>query len=325
MSRKDKKDFSDTDFNFKMDLDIEKHVKEETPNTLEYDKESDVSEEPQGDYGDEISRKEVANLYMRTKDKYIRESTESYDDDDYDKKYREITKSSTKDSNEEFHIKLTQTSDLANYYDKMSEQDDNLHLDQEYMLNLLKESHREDDAHLKYRDGNPLEDPLSSDRSEKRRPANNAARRRKAYSLAHMAVTLLFVCFFGALGFLAYKTNSLSRELYEASLTLTYLRHIEERYYVLQADLEANAQMIVIEPIHEPTEDIDSHIDLVEIEVEPIEIGPIIHVVRRGDSLWRISELVYGDGSLYEEIMRANNIRTPEDIHEGMELIIPEL
>lgn len=54
---------------------------------------------------------------------------------------------------------------------------------------------------------------------------------------------------------------------------------------------------------------------------------PRLHskVVARGDSLWRLSRLTYGDGSRYVIIYRANQgrIRNPDLIYPGQSLVVP--
>jgi nucleoid-associated protein YgaU len=48
-------------------------------------------------------------------------------------------------------------------------------------------------------------------------------------------------------------------------------------------------------------------------------------VISRGDSLWRISRVTYGDGSRYELLYRANRdrIRNPNLIYPGQTLVLP--
>ena len=48
-------------------------------------------------------------------------------------------------------------------------------------------------------------------------------------------------------------------------------------------------------------------------------------VVSRGDSLWRISHITYGDGSQYALVYRANRerIRNPNLIYPGQTLVLP--
>lgn len=66
----------------------------------------------------------------------------------------------------------------------------------------------------------------------------------------------------------------------------------------------------------------------------PVIYGPLIvpdyfgyreHVVKRGDTLWAIAEKIYGNGSLYTRIVRANptQISDPDRIHPGQVLRIP--
>ena len=301
MSRKDKKDFSVTDLDFKIDLDIEQDKKAGGVDTLS--NKNNFSEPDQASksntldyYRDEMSRKEVEKLYMRTRDKPAQRQEED---------------------EQEFHIELTQC-------------DDEGPLDYEYILNLLKESKREDEEYMKthgrepYKSEEPYEMHKDSDRPHVHHKSEHPPRQKNTYKIVQIALTAVLAIFFSAFGFMTYRANTLYTELAEVSLHLAQLRGMEERYYSLVAELASQAQ----DPVHELVEipiDLAEEIDpIIELE-EDVIIGPRIHIVRRGDSLWRISDQVFGDGSLYEEIMRANNIRNPEDIHENMELIIPEL
>ena len=50
---------------------------------------------------------------------------------------------------------------------------------------------------------------------------------------------------------------------------------------------------------------------------------PRKYVVKRGDTLEKISKIMYNDPSQYKKIMEANNIKSPEKIQVGQELLIP--
>ncbi|HEV7435087.1 MAG TPA: 5'-nucleotidase C-terminal domain-containing protein [Pseudorhizobium sp.] len=50
---------------------------------------------------------------------------------------------------------------------------------------------------------------------------------------------------------------------------------------------------------------------------------PQTHVVARGDSLWRISEAVYGDGTMWARIAEQNELRNPHLLEIGQELQLP--
>jgi nucleoid-associated protein YgaU len=62
---------------------------------------------------------------------------------------------------------------------------------------------------------------------------------------------------------------------------------------------------------------------------EPVksEAGVQTYTVLSGDTLWTISEQVYGDGSNYMKIFEANTsiLEHPDHILPGQKLVIPEL
>ncbi len=49
------------------------------------------------------------------------------------------------------------------------------------------------------------------------------------------------------------------------------------------------------------------------------------HEVKKGDTLWKIAEHYYGDGSLYKDIFEANKdvLKDPNVIKVGQKLKIP--
>ncbi|MEE9913885.1 MAG: LysM peptidoglycan-binding domain-containing protein [Deltaproteobacteria bacterium] len=49
------------------------------------------------------------------------------------------------------------------------------------------------------------------------------------------------------------------------------------------------------------------------------------HEVKKGDTLWKIAEKYYGDGSLYKKIFEANQniLKNPDLIKIGQKLHIP--
>ena len=57
------------------------------------------------------------------------------------------------------------------------------------------------------------------------------------------------------------------------------------------------------------------------------ESGARTYTVQSGDTLWSISEKIYGNGSSYMKIFEANTtlLEDPDRIHPGQELIIPDL
>ena len=68
--------------------------------------------------------------------------------------------------------------------------------------------------------------------------------------------------------------------------------------------------------------------------VEPVEVADEsapteseTYTVQSGDTLWKISEQVYGDGAIYMKIFEANTglLESPDQIFPGQELTIPRL
>ncbi len=58
-----------------------------------------------------------------------------------------------------------------------------------------------------------------------------------------------------------------------------------------------------------------------ESEVNPKGTG--FYIVVSGDSLWAIAKKYYGNGSKYNRIVEANNIKNPSLIYPGQRLVIP--
>jgi len=67
-------------------------------------------------------------------------------------------------------------------------------------------------------------------------------------------------------------------------------------------------------------EDVDITDDAAVTEVQGEE-----YTVQEGQTLWEISEEVYGTGFEWERIAQANNLDNPGQIEEGMTLTIPEM
>ncbi|MAX23756.1 MAG: hypothetical protein CMJ19_04555 [Phycisphaeraceae bacterium] len=55
----------------------------------------------------------------------------------------------------------------------------------------------------------------------------------------------------------------------------------------------------------------------------PASPSSAIHVVSKGETLWRIAKKYYGSGKRWTDIAQANNISDPNRIYVGMKLTIP--
>jgi len=49
------------------------------------------------------------------------------------------------------------------------------------------------------------------------------------------------------------------------------------------------------------------------------------YIVKKGDTLWKISEKMYGKGEYYTKIIESNGLEGENSIYEGMKLTIPSL
>jgi len=69
-----------------------------------------------------------------------------------------------------------------------------------------------------------------------------------------------------------------------------------------------------------------SKVDAENLEVdEPSVIDDIFYEIQKGDTLWRVAEIYYKDGSRYPEIFEANLevIKDPDKIYPGQMIRIP--
>ena len=69
-----------------------------------------------------------------------------------------------------------------------------------------------------------------------------------------------------------------------------------------------------------------SKVNADELEVEePSVIDDIFYEIQKGDTLWRVAEIYYKDGSRYTEIFEANRevIKDPDKIYPGQMIRIP--
>ena len=78
-----------------------------------------------------------------------------------------------------------------------------------------------------------------------------------------------------------------------------------------------------LEPVQDDPDAAPPRLNPALYRMKPAGAG--IYVVRRGDTLFRISASVYGDGHKWRRIYEANrrSLRSPNDLRIGMKLTIP--
>lgn len=62
----------------------------------------------------------------------------------------------------------------------------------------------------------------------------------------------------------------------------------------------------------------------VETEIQPDQSLPAVYTVKKGDSLWKISESFWGSGYNWVDIVKENNLSNPDVLYVGRELRIPK-
>jgi nucleoid-associated protein YgaU len=87
-----------------------------------------------------------------------------------------------------------------------------------------------------------------------------------------------------------------------------------------------NDEMVVPEPAAVPTPAPEPPVAVLE-SAEEDGSGVRTYTVVSGDTLWKIAERMYGNGSHYMKIFEANTdqLENPDQIFPGQELVIPEL
>jgi nucleoid-associated protein YgaU len=86
------------------------------------------------------------------------------------------------------------------------------------------------------------------------------------------------------------------------------------------------AETAVQDPLPEPAETAEPTESAEPAEPAEPASGEQTYTVQSGDTLWKISENHYGDGSKYMKIFEANSdlLESPDRIFPGQELIIPK-
>jgi nucleoid-associated protein YgaU len=106
---------------------------------------------------------------------------------------------------------------------------------------------------------------------------------------------------------------------------------------IVEEIVETPVPEIIEEEIIEPEEDlISAKEDFIVITPEPVvpeipepkeEAVPedIIYRIKWGDTLWDLADSYYQNPWLYKKIAKANNIKNPDVIISGTDIVIPPL
>jgi nucleoid-associated protein YgaU len=87
----------------------------------------------------------------------------------------------------------------------------------------------------------------------------------------------------------------------------------------------APASSVVAAPKPDSPAKTDAALKIAAAKAADASPGPRVHVVKDGESLWKIAKLELGDGGRWNEIYEANRdvLSKPEAVHTGLKLRIP--
>jgi nucleoid-associated protein YgaU len=91
------------------------------------------------------------------------------------------------------------------------------------------------------------------------------------------------------------------------------------------SDVRDNMTVAVPAPVTAP--DVPGTVTTGETSAAEDRDGPRTYTVQSGDTLWKIAQEMYGNGSEYMKIFEANSdlLENPDKIFPGQKLVIPEL
>ncbi len=112
--------------------------------------------------------------------------------------------------------------------------------------------------------------------------------------------------------------DAISRRFSEADLYSDGFGKVYENndVAIYQKGAALPQQAIVVEP---PVQPLPAPVTQPEPETLPIQ-----HRIARGESLWDVAEIYFGDGKRWPEIAAANHIQTPDLVRTGTLLTIPQ-
>lgn len=281
-------------------------------------------------YNDDISKKLVGKLFddyvkSEEEDYFDIERKDDYDDRDYEQDYDGYEEESYADDDSGYNY-----DDLSLYAPrrrrgrkksesvKKSERIKSINPEKKKEVVPKKKSVRITDE--EFDNGFLTNDDIEQEQKQKNSKNNTV----KIIFASMMIVFLVILSGF------AYKLNSLNSKLKEAEEKLTADKtSYEEKINNLNSQITAltqentqnNAENKNNENIQNNNENNNSENNS-ENNQESDSI-PTEYTVQKGDSIWKISKKVYGDGKLYVNILDANNLPENTNLQEGQKLVIP--
>ncbi len=156
------------------------------------------------------------------------------------------------------------------------------------------------------------------------------------------SATILMTMVVCIMGMLVFKINAVNKELEDIkgketstnqqtvdlktyNQVKTELEQAKVKNTLLESELAdaRKTQNVVAPDKTDAGTNKDANKEETDKDSEPGSKYPAEYIVKKGDSLWKISEKIYGNGDYYTEIMKANNIKDANSIYAGLKLKIP--
>ncbi len=160
-------------------------------------------------------------------------------------------------------------------------------------------------------------------------------------SIAKIAASAAIVVCVVVIAALAYKNYSYSNQLEEARATIAELQRSSSSTYETElnelnrkvseltaeneslkaGDAQEDPHAVAIDILNEAQSELTT--EAPNTSLSQGESGGNTYTVKAGDTFWKISQSVYGNGANYQKILDANNLTENSVLNEGQVLTIP--